>query len=205
MIRAGIVLATAFLCAACSGDGRGSQYSSARAQVSAPAYIPVTPGARPVATPTATGNNATAPRLSGPVAITPGATPILASSEPRSALAPTTSLRPRIGPGRGSRVAKSNQKRARQQTATGRKFAKGPIYSACRSAGRKEATQSRCGCVQWVADRELTAAQQKRGAGYFNNQHGLQEARQSDNAANERFWKAWKAFGQQASQQCRRS
>lgn len=85
------------------------------------------------------------------------------------------------------------------------RFAAGPIYSACRNAGRKSASRERCGCVQWVADRELSNSQQRRGAGYFQNQGKLQEIRQSDAPANETFWKAWKAYGQKAQAQCRGS
>lgn len=84
-------------------------------------------------------------------------------------------------------------------------FATGPIYDACRGAGRESASRQRCGCVQWVADKELTASQQRRGAGYFDNQAELQEVRQSDAARNEAFWTAWKAYGEQAKQICSRS
>lgn len=81
-------------------------------------------------------------------------------------------------------------------------FATGPIQQACQRAGRKAASRARCGCVQAVADRELTGAQQRRGAGFFSDPARLQEVRQSDNAANERFWTAWKAYGQVAARLC---
>ena len=48
-------------------------------------------------------------------------------------------------------------------------FAKGPIYSACKSAGRKKATKQRCGCVQAIANKSLTANDQRRGASFFKN------------------------------------
>lgn len=274
MIRSLLFLAVLAALAACS-DGRGSTYSSARAQVDAPVFIPVTPGATPVdatglpitnvgsagqtgavsgvapvgvataaapigavpavapvgAVPAvASGGTITqvAPAvLTGPIAITPGAVPItqgtplvtqaavVTTSLPTSipditAQAPAVSLKPQTAPRAGTAqvvrtaapVAAAAPRRAQ---ATGRKHARGAIYSACRSAGRKGATDRRCGCVQWVADRELTAAQQRRGAGYFSNQQGVQDARQSDNATDERFWTAWKAFGQSAGQQCQSS
>ncbi|MDF1727482.1 MAG: hypothetical protein P1U53_07010 [Sulfitobacter sp.] len=82
-------------------------------------------------------------------------------------------------------------------------FATGPIQKACLSGGRKAASRERCGCVQAVADRELSAAEQRRGARFFKDPHGLQEVRQSDNASNEQFWRVWKAYGQKAEGLCR--
>ena len=79
------------------------------------------------------------------------------------------------------------------------------IYDACRDSGRREATRARCGCIQGVADAELTQAQQRRGAGYFKDNAKLQETRQSDSASDERFWKAWRAFSESAGRQCRGS
>jgi len=84
-------------------------------------------------------------------------------------------------------------------------FATGPIYSACQANGRKAASRVRCGCVQAVADQSLSAADQRRGVKYFGNPAALQEVRQSDNAGNERFWLAWKAYGQAAVTQCNSS
>ena len=81
-------------------------------------------------------------------------------------------------------------------------FATGPIQQACQRAGRKAASRARCGCIQAVADRELSSRDQKRGASYFANPAKLQEVRQSDSTGNERFWKAWKAFGESAELLC---
>ena len=81
-------------------------------------------------------------------------------------------------------------------------FAQGPIYDACQRQNRKAANRSRCGCVQAVADMSLSQADQKRGAGYFRDPGKLQEVRQSDGRANERFWKAWKAYGERAEGLC---
>ncbi len=83
-------------------------------------------------------------------------------------------------------------------------FASGPIQKACQAQGRKAASRARCGCVQAVANRELSASDQRRGAKYFKNPHALQQVRQNQdsNAGNKRFWAAWKAFGQRAAQVC---
>ncbi|NNE52962.1 MAG: hypothetical protein HKN30_11240 [Sulfitobacter sp.] len=81
-------------------------------------------------------------------------------------------------------------------------YATGPIQKACLAEGRRAASRARCGCIQAVADRELSGTDQRRGARYFKNPHALQQVRQSDGATNERFWKAWKAYGQKAAQLC---
>jgi hypothetical protein len=84
------------------------------------------------------------------------------------------------------------------------KFASGPIQKACQAQGRKSASRARCGCVQAVANQQLSASYQRRGAGFFKNPHGLQQVRQnqSSNANNEQFWRAWKAYGQTAAAVC---
>lgn len=82
------------------------------------------------------------------------------------------------------------------------KFANGPIQKACEADGRKSASRARCGCVQAVADESLSSSDQRRGAKMFRDPHQLQEIRQSDNSENERFWLAWKAFGQTAAAFC---
>ncbi|MEW9921621.1 hypothetical protein AB2B41_18585 [Marimonas sp. MJW-29] len=81
-------------------------------------------------------------------------------------------------------------------------YATGPIQKACLAQGRKAASRARCGCIQAVADMELSSSYQRRGASYFRNPAKLQEVRQSDAASNERFWTAWKAYGERAEQLC---
>lgn len=99
----------------------------------------------------------------------------------------------------GSRFSSSN---ARSNTGPSALFASGPISQACRSAGRKSASRARCGCVQAVANRSLSTADQKKGAAFFKNPQRAQDTRQSDNAANERFWKRWKAYSNDAARLC---
>lgn len=193
MFRTAVILCAAFALTACGGDGLGTQYSSERATLTKTNYLPVTPSARPV--------------LSGPVAITPGAVPIRmipsdASVEQvtrTSVIAPSQSIKPtqRSKPKPVAAPAKRAPIRKTTRGAT-----KGPIYSACRQSGRKAATSGRCACVQSVANKELTASQQRRGAGYFRNKQKLQDARQSDRASDAAFWKAWKAYGKSAGRQC---
>lgn len=81
-------------------------------------------------------------------------------------------------------------------------FAKGPLNTACMQSGRKQANYVRCGCIQAVADRQLSKADQKRGVKVFKDPHLLQEARQSDRASDNAFWSAWKAYGNTAATLC---
>jgi hypothetical protein len=81
-------------------------------------------------------------------------------------------------------------------------FASGPLQRACLSQGRKAANSQRCGCIQAVANRELSTAQQKRGVKAFKDPHKVQVWRQSDRASDNAFWDVWKAFGQTASKIC---
>lgn len=81
-------------------------------------------------------------------------------------------------------------------------FATGPIYSACQSAGRKQASRQRCGCVQAVADSSLSADDQRRGAAFFSDPQKAQNVRQSSSNRDERFWGKWKAYSDRAAQLC---
>ncbi|MEP3635919.1 MAG: hypothetical protein ABJN14_01490 [Paracoccaceae bacterium] len=81
-------------------------------------------------------------------------------------------------------------------------FASGPISQACLRGGRDQASRARCGCVQAVANRHLSAADQRRGAAFFNDPQSAQDTRQSDNPSSERFWLRWKEFGASAGQLC---
>ncbi|MCX7567307.1 hypothetical protein OS189_13220 [Sulfitobacter sp. F26169L] len=81
-------------------------------------------------------------------------------------------------------------------------YATGPLQRACMKMGRKGATSVRCGCVQAVADQQLSAAEQRRGVKAFKDPHKVQVWRQSDKASDNAFWASWKAFGQTATRVC---
>lgn len=83
------------------------------------------------------------------------------------------------------------------------RMASGPIADACLRAGRKAASRRLCGCVQGVADRDLSSADQRLAAGFFADPHRAQEIRQSDNLRHEAFWQRYKAFAARAEQVCR--
>ena len=109
-----------------------------------------------------------------------------------------------VGACGGSRYSSSNASGARSvYKSASVQFASGPISSACQSAGHKQASRSRCGCVQAVANRSLSRSDQIRGASFFKDPQKAQDTRQSDNAASERFWKKWKAYGDDAARVCK--
>ena len=81
-------------------------------------------------------------------------------------------------------------------------FATGPLQRACVAQGRKAASAQRCGCIQAVADRELSSAEKRRGVKAFKDPHKVQEWRQSDRTSDNEFWATWKAFGNSASRIC---
>ena len=78
----------------------------------------------------------------------------------------------------------------------------GPIRAACLRSDRPRANAMLCGCIQSVADRTLSPAHQKRGAGWFLEPHEAQEVRQSDRSGDEAMWEAWKAFAATAERTC---
>lgn len=81
-------------------------------------------------------------------------------------------------------------------------YATGPLQRACVTQGRAQASAQRCGCVQAVADRQLSNAEQRRGVKAFKDPHKVQEWRQSNRASDNAFWAAWKAFGHSAETLC---
>jgi hypothetical protein len=81
-------------------------------------------------------------------------------------------------------------------------YATGPLQRACMTQGRRDATSARCGCVQAVADQQLSGAEQRRGVKVFKDPHKIQEWRQSDRASDNAFWASWKAFGSTAERVC---
>ncbi len=81
-------------------------------------------------------------------------------------------------------------------------YATGPLQRACMAQDRRAATSSRCGCVQAVADRELSSTEQRRGVKAFKDPHKMQEWRQSDRTSDNAFWSTWKAFGESAARYC---
>ncbi|MGP6088273.1 arginine transporter [Antarctobacter jejuensis] len=82
-------------------------------------------------------------------------------------------------------------------------MASGPVSDACLRAGRSAASRQRCGCVQAVANRDLSASDQRLAVTFFADPHRAQEIRQSDNPRHEAFWQRYKAFAARAETLCR--
>jgi hypothetical protein len=108
-----------------------------------------------------------------------------------------------VGACGGSRFSSGNAVGGRAAAHTSAvQFANGPIYTACKTAGRKQASRTRCGCIQAVANRSLNRSDQIRGAGFFKDPQNAQDTRQSDNPASERFWKKWKSYSADSARLC---
>lgn len=82
-------------------------------------------------------------------------------------------------------------------------FSSGPVSDACLRAGRKGASRSLCGCVQAVANDDLSGSDQRIAVKFFADPHQAQEMRQSDNPRHEAFWLRYKAFTAKAERICR--
>ena len=81
--------------------------------------------------------------------------------------------------------------------------AAGPLANACLASDRSARSRALCGCIQAVANRTLTASEQRRAVGFYTNPQQAQTIRQSDRAADEHFWDAYSAYAEQAEQICR--
>lgn len=76
-------------------------------------------------------------------------------------------------------------------------YSAGPIQSACLRADRRNASQRLCGCVQAVANRDLTRREQSRAVSFFDDPQKAQDAR-----GGSAFWKKYRAFSNRAAQVC---
>jgi hypothetical protein len=78
----------------------------------------------------------------------------------------------------------------------------GEVAKACIAGGRDAANRSLCSCVQQVANQSLSAADQRRAAGFFADPQEAQDTRQSDRASDEAFWTRYRAFADRAAASC---
>ena len=82
-------------------------------------------------------------------------------------------------------------------------LASGPISSACQGSGRSAASRQLCQCIQGVANTELSAADQRRGATFFGAPERAQEVRLNDSPSADAFWARWTDFAATAERSCR--
>ena len=76
------------------------------------------------------------------------------------------------------------------------------IRKACQKADRPAASAGLCGCIQNVANRELTRKERRKVAKWFGDPHQAQVTRQSNHWADEQLWERYKRFGDQANKLC---
>ena len=75
----------------------------------------------------------------------------------------------------------------------------GEICQACMAGGRDAANPRVCSCIQGVANRSLSGADQRRAARFFSNPDEAQQVR----ASRDPFWDRYEAFATQAEATCR--
>jgi len=80
--------------------------------------------------------------------------------------------------------------------------AHGPISKACLQSNRETRSARLCTCIQAAADQTLGRSDQRRAVAFYSNPHLAQQIRQSDRAVDEKFWKAYKAYGARAEKLC---
>ena len=81
-------------------------------------------------------------------------------------------------------------------------MASGPIKSACLASDRKVRSDRLCGCIQAVADRNLSRSEQRRAIRFYDDPQSAQDIRQSDRTRDKQFWKAYSNYGKEASRIC---
>lgn len=79
---------------------------------------------------------------------------------------------------------------------------RGPIADACLASDRRARSPQLCGCVQQVAHRTLSNADQRQGARFWRDPQQLQDMRQSDSESQNAAWRRWKNFGDTAAAVC---
>jgi hypothetical protein len=78
----------------------------------------------------------------------------------------------------------------------------GDVAKACIAGGRDAANRALCSCVQQVANQSLSASDQRRAVGFFEDPDSAQEVRQSDRSSDEAFWTRYRAFADRAEASC---
>ena len=80
--------------------------------------------------------------------------------------------------------------------------ASGPIGGACIRSDRAAATPALCSCIQRVASRSLSTADQRRAAEFFGNPERAERVRRSDAERDDAFWDRYRAFANRAEAVC---
>ncbi|AGI69179.1 hypothetical protein OAN307_c37200 [Octadecabacter antarcticus 307] len=80
--------------------------------------------------------------------------------------------------------------------------ATGNVSRACLAADRSAATPALCGCVQRVANTELSSRDRSRLAAFFTDPETAHAIMISDTNTNDAFWARYRAFTTSAHNQC---
>lgn len=78
----------------------------------------------------------------------------------------------------------------------------GPIEKACIKSDRDASSRPLCSCIQYVADRTLYSADQRRAAEFFKNPDKAHAAWMSQSGRDDAFWERYQQFGSYAEQVC---
>ena len=78
----------------------------------------------------------------------------------------------------------------------------GPVENACNRSDRPGANRALCRCIDAVASQTLTRSEQRRAARFFANPDDAQSVRMSRTAADNEFWRRYRAFGEAAERNC---
>lgn len=95
-----------------------------------------------------------------------------------------------------------NEKAQTQGARKVQPVAYGPISDACIASGREKRSRQLCGCIQAVANRTLTRAQQNRAVLFYSDPDMAESTRMSDAPDDKRFWDAYKGYAEKAQDQC---
>ena len=79
----------------------------------------------------------------------------------------------------------------------------GPIARACMASERKARNEALCGCIQTVANQDLSGADQRMAVSFYDDPHRAQVMRQSDNPRDEAFWLRYRGYAERSEQLCR--
>lgn len=81
-------------------------------------------------------------------------------------------------------------------------MASGPLSSACLQSDRQARSPALCGCIQAVANRTLSGAEQRRAVRFYGDPHSAQVIRQSDRPRDRSFWRSYTDYALEAERIC---
>jgi phytoene dehydrogenase-like protein len=90
-----------------------------------------------------------------------------------------------------------------REPAQAMRLSSGPISKACMSSDRKARNSALCGCIQTVANQDLSGRDQRLAVSFYRDPHRAQEVRQSDRPGDESFWLRYKTYAERSEQLCR--